>query len=293
MTDIRNLKYFIELSKTLNFNEAAKNCNVSQPTLSIQIKQLEEDIGLDLFHRTNRSVKLSSYGQVLLKKAKQAVLSYKSFENQASKLRKKTNIKCGIDLCIAPKIKEEIIKYLLSKNIAITETPAKALENKLNLYTLDLIISSEVSSQKSSDHIKIAKEPFYIVFPKTHYLSQLKNSKLKLIIKEKILILDEFKESQLYTWLKNNKKSADLNSINTLDTLTQVIEKSGWISILPKSYLKNLPTTLSYLQIKDCPWSHSISVSFQKQNIQIEEFREIATMIQNLYSSQPFSGQDI
>lgn len=61
--EIRHLLYFQAVAKYLNFSEAAKSLNISQPPLSIQISQLEEEMGVELFYRTNRKVELTEAGE--------------------------------------------------------------------------------------------------------------------------------------------------------------------------------------------------------------------------------------
>src|SRR5699024_10486878 len=60
--EIRHLIYFQAVAKYLNFSKAAKSLNISQPPLSMQIAQLEVEIGVRLFHRTNRKVELTEAG---------------------------------------------------------------------------------------------------------------------------------------------------------------------------------------------------------------------------------------
>lgn len=71
--ELRQLKYFLMVAKTLSFSEAAKRLNITQGTLSQQIKQLEDELGFQLFSRTSHSVALTEAGEELLPAAKQTV----------------------------------------------------------------------------------------------------------------------------------------------------------------------------------------------------------------------------
>ncbi|MFG6424428.1 MAG: LysR family transcriptional regulator, partial [Paramuribaculum sp.] len=73
--ELRQLKYFIGTAETLSFSEAARNLNVTQSTLSQQIKQLENEIGAQLFHRSSHSVALTEAGSEMLPYARQTIES--------------------------------------------------------------------------------------------------------------------------------------------------------------------------------------------------------------------------
>ena len=67
--NIRDLKYLIAVAETRHFGKAAERCFVSQPTLSGQIKKLEDELGVVLFERTNRSVEITPIGDEILQHA--------------------------------------------------------------------------------------------------------------------------------------------------------------------------------------------------------------------------------
>lgn len=87
---LSQLKYVIMVAESESVNEAAKNLYISQPSLSAAIKELEKELGIELFRRSNRGVSLTPQGKEFIGYARQVVEQYKLIEN---KYIDKTNIK--------------------------------------------------------------------------------------------------------------------------------------------------------------------------------------------------------
>lgn len=98
--DITKLKFFFALAHSLHFGRAAANCHVSPSTLSRNIKQLEDSLGVSLFERDNRSVALTYEGQNYLVFAREVLQLWETYQEslltQADQLRGQLSIYCSV-----------------------------------------------------------------------------------------------------------------------------------------------------------------------------------------------------
>jgi LysR family hydrogen peroxide-inducible transcriptional activator len=81
--NLRDLKYIVAVAETRHFGRAAARCFVSQPTLSGQIKKLEDHLGVTVFERTNRSVEVTPVGQAIIDRARLALEQAEAIEQLA------------------------------------------------------------------------------------------------------------------------------------------------------------------------------------------------------------------
>ena len=82
---IQQLLYISETAKVGSFYKAAENCYVTQPTLSIQVKKLEDELGIVIFDRDKKPLKVTEEGELIITKARSIIDDFKTLESYAKK----------------------------------------------------------------------------------------------------------------------------------------------------------------------------------------------------------------
>jgi DNA-binding transcriptional LysR family regulator len=109
--ELRRLRYFVAVAEELSFNRAAQRLHISQPPLSNQIKQLEEELGVLLFKRSSRGVRLTEAGELLLEEARRILIQ---LEQAARMVERVGSGKTGrLSLGFVPSATNEVLPPVL------------------------------------------------------------------------------------------------------------------------------------------------------------------------------------
>lgn len=197
----RDLTYFVALAEHKHFGKAAKACFVSQPSLSIQIKKLEESLGVALFERTNRSVLLTGIGKVIAEQARmllQQAVAIKETANQA-----KDPFSGKLNLGVIPTLTTYILPHLMPDlvktesfpklSIFISELKTQSLLAHVKEGKLDAALISLPLPPDHEDLVmhSLFEDNLLLAVSKKHPLAQQKMIKQSDLKKQSLLLLEE------------------------------------------------------------------------------------------------------
>ncbi|MFY8273154.1 HTH-type transcriptional activator IlvY [Pseudoalteromonas sp. SSDWG2] len=134
----KQLEYFLALAETLHFGRASSRCYISAPTLSRNIKQLEEQVGCELFIRDNRHVQLTQAGEAFSHYAKSTLVHWQQFKsslNEADEVQGELSIYCSVSAAYSflnPLLSALRARYAQVEMKLHTGDPAYALERVLD-----------------------------------------------------------------------------------------------------------------------------------------------------------------
>jgi LysR family hydrogen peroxide-inducible transcriptional activator len=169
---LQDLRYVVTLAETRNFARAAKACYVSQPTLSTQIKKLEDELGLALFERTNKRVMPTSGGSELIAQARVVL-------EEAEKLRQMAQqaldpmagpLRLGVIPTLGPYLLPHLVPRLRTDyphlSLYLREDLTANLIERLRAGLLDAILLALPIQTDGLELIELFREPFVMALPK-------------------------------------------------------------------------------------------------------------------------------
>ncbi|MDA5095297.1 LysR substrate-binding domain-containing protein [Aliiroseovarius sp. KMU-50] len=168
---LRKLRYFDALARTGHFGRAAEACAISQPALSVQIKELEEILGTPLIERSQRHLRLTRFGQAFLSRSREILRSVDDLEQLArtAKGRLVGSLRIGVIPTIAPYLLPRIIHALSAQydetEIHIRETQTSTLLSELAEGRIDTAILALPISDPRFAEIALFEERFVLVRP--------------------------------------------------------------------------------------------------------------------------------
>ncbi|MFG6115407.1 cidABC operon transcriptional activator CidR [Halobacillus sp. MO56] len=256
--DIRHLKYFIEVSRFGSFTRAADHLFVTQPTISKMIKNLESELGVELFDRTRKQLVLTDAGRVILN---QAQTIDKAFDNLQTELDDLIGLQKGhIRIGLPPIMDADHFFQILGKfhqlypkiTFQLMENGTRKIEEDIIEDNLDVGIAVLPTEGEEFDHFSFMKEELRAVVPPSHKLAARKQIKLE-ELKDELFILFN-KDFALNDRIRGACKEAGfipqvVSESSQWDFIGKMITSELGISILPYSVSKLLKEDVRTVRI--------------------------------------------
>jgi LysR family hca operon transcriptional activator len=172
--ELRHVRYFVAVAETLGFRQASKQLHVSQPSLSVQIKQLEEELGVALFRRSKRRVEITRAGEVFLSAAREILLRLQ--QASAAALHAESGevgtIRLGFiptaSFHILPRVLEKIRSALPLVNVELKEGPEDPQIKGLRSGAFDVCIGHLSRTYDQIENMLLIRERLVVALPKGH-----------------------------------------------------------------------------------------------------------------------------
>lgn len=271
MLELRLLNYFLVLSEELHYTKAAERLHISQPTLSNQIKLLEDIMGAKLFRYVSKKTILTEEGKILKEHVYKIFFDIEQtkadIKNYSGKSR--TQIKIGASGChLILSACSEFNKFHPNVLLTLEEHGTTTIYESVKNGKLDLgVISSSVEDSSIYSEV-LSLEPYYVVAPLTSNIASYHSVKLSDLVNEPIVLLSKNSASRrnidkAFSFI--NHVCKPVIQVANLTSCTSLVEDSDNITILPKSYVKSIRNkNLKVITISDYPPRQTITLIYRK-----------------------------
>ncbi|MES2355748.1 MAG: hydrogen peroxide-inducible genes activator [Pseudomonadota bacterium] len=242
---LTELRYIVALSQTRHFGNAAERCFVTQPTLSLAVKKLEEELGVDLFERKKSDVIITVAGERIIEQAKRVLAEAAKIGDLAQGVRDPLSgpLRLGVIPTIGPYLLPDLIpllrKYAPAMPLIIEESITESLASLLRRGEIDAAIIALPFNVPGVKARAMYEEPFRVVVPPNHPLSRKKTVKPKELAEENLLLLNTgncFRDQVLESCPGHMGAEATEGRVgSSLETVRNMVASGLGISVLPAS----------------------------------------------------------
>ena len=174
--NLRDLKYLIAVAETRHFGRAAERCFVSQPTLSGQIKKLEDELGVTIFERTNRSVMVTPIGEQILSHARLLLEQVDTIQQLARAHQDPLAgpLRIGAIPTLSPYLMPLVLVPLKRQypqlKLVLSEQITETLLKRLRDHEIDAALLATAVEETHLEAMPLFDEPFWLAHPRDHEL---------------------------------------------------------------------------------------------------------------------------
>ncbi|MCB1833903.1 MAG: LysR family transcriptional regulator [Geminicoccaceae bacterium] len=238
---MRHLRYFDALARHRHFGRAAKACAISQPALSVQIKELEENLGAPLFERGGRQIRLTSLGEVFEARVREILRAVDELDDLARSASSSFTgrLRIGVIPTIAPYLLPAIIRELTRRYPRLDLRPREAVTQKLlddlGEGRLDTAILALPVAEPTLREITLFREEFVLV--RSPEEAQKPVPCADRLREMRLLLLEEghcFRDQAISFCRMATSPPRDLIEGSSLATLVQMVASGIGVTLIPE-----------------------------------------------------------
>ncbi len=241
---LTELRYIVALHQTHHFGHAADKCFVTQPTLSLAIKKLEDELGVELFERKKNDVIVTSAGERIIEQAKKVLAEASKLTELAKGVKDPLSgpLKLGVIPTVGPYLLPDLVPILRKKSpempLIIEENLTENLATQLRAGEIDAAIIALPFDVLGVKKYPLYEESFRVVVPIGHPWRHKKNVKAKELSEEHLLLLNSgncFRDQVLEACPGHMGASSEGKAGSSLETVRNMVASGLGISVLPHS----------------------------------------------------------
>jgi LysR family hydrogen peroxide-inducible transcriptional activator len=274
--NLRDLRYLVALADLKHFGRAAAASFVSQPTLSTQIKKLEDELGVALVERTPRRVMLTEVGRAVAERARGVLTEVDAIKELARRTKdpESGTLRLGLFPTLGPYFLPHAVPRIREQfprlELLLVEEKTPVLLRQLNEGKLDAALLALPLHEERLHAEPLFEEPFVLAVPRGHRLSKQATLKLSDLNDERLLLLEDghcLRDQALDVCHRAGAEERDGFRATSLETLRQMVAANVGMTLLPTLAVKPpVPRSadIALLRFRDAAPSRRIALVWRK-----------------------------
>lgn len=289
--NLRDLQYLVAVANHRHFGKAADACFVSQPTLSTQIKKLEDELGVTLIERNNKQVMLTEIGEAIVAKAEEMLQTGNDIKNLAEHYRdpESGSLSLGVIPTLAPYLLPHIMPAIKKRfpklKTWLYEEQTAVLLRKLLGGHLDAAVLALPVEETTLKSLPLFTEPFFAAVPSQHTLAGKSSLTLQEVAKADILLLEDghcLRDQTLDLCRKVGATEVEGFRGTSLETLRHMVASGTGITFMPAlaaNTNKQAGNKIKILPFKPPQPSRQIGLVYRSSSHKESIFKDLAAVI--------------
>ncbi len=299
---LTELRYIVAVARERHFGRAAEACHVAQPTLSVAVKKLEEELDVKLFERGSNEISVTPLGEEIIRQA-QAVLEQAQAIKEIAKRGKDPlagALRLGVIYTIGPYLLPDLVRNIMAEvpqmPLILQENFTVKLLEMLRAGELDCAIMAEPFVDAGLAVAPLYEEPFMVAVPRTHPLAQRTSVSAEELKRETMLLLGAghcFRDHVLEVCPEFARFSSDAEGIrksfegSSLETIKYMVASGMGVTVVPGLSVSKEPSAhVAYLPFEGAPPTRRVVLVWRRS---FTRYEAIAALRNAIYAC-PLEG---
>lgn len=292
--NLRDLQYLVTLADLRHFGRAADACHVSQPTLSTQIRKLEEELGVALVERAPRQVMLTPVGVDIVERARRVLAEVEQLRETARRTTdpEAGSVRLGIFPTLAPYLLPHVVPKIRTRfprlELLLVEEKTEVLLTMLRAGRLDAAVLALPLHEDWLETDFLFEEPFMLAVPDNHPLAKRHDLRLAELIDQNLLLLEDghcLRDQALSVCgLAGAGEKAGFRA-TSLETLRQMVAAGVGITLLPMLAVKPpvpISQNICLLSFRDPAPTRRLAMVWRRSSAMAGFLHQLAAVLRDL-----------
>lgn len=293
---LKQLRYFDALARGLHFGRAAEECSVSQPALSMQIQELEQQLGIVLVERTRSGIHLTPKGTEVAARAARILGDVRNLIEYATHTGEvlSGNLRLGVIPSIAPYMLPPLLPILRKSypalELSVRETQTLPLLQELAEGKLDVLLLALPVNHPDVETEALFKDRFFLAIPRDRKPPGRVRATPDFVQHERLLLLEEghcLRDQALTYCNLQQSRSVNTFGASSLSTIVEMVAGGLGVTLVPEMALafEGRGRDLTMMRFAEPEPVRNVGLAWRTSSPRMEDFKALASALQRAWDT--------